>query len=93
MKEHRRGERKGRRHENAARPAPRTPPEAATGREGDYFFRRRDEASTVTVHLGDGTSHRGVIEYYDRDLVKLVPPRGPGLLLRKSEIRYIADDD
>jgi hypothetical protein len=92
-----RGERGDRRERGRRAPSDRsssrTPPDAATGREAQWFFRRRDEESTVTVHLGDGTSHSGVIEYYDRDLVKLVPPRGPGLLLRKSEIRYITDAD
>lgn len=77
----------------AGRPAPRTPPEESTGREASYLFRKREKAAPVVVKLQDGTEHRGVIEYFDRDVLKLVRPEGPGLLLRKTEIRYIVDVD
>jgi sRNA-binding regulator protein Hfq len=75
------------------RPAPRTPPEESTGGEASYLFRKREKAAPVVVLLEDGTEHRGVIEYFDRDVIKLVRPEGPGLLLRKTEIRYIADTE
>jgi hypothetical protein len=85
----------GRRTKVRSRPAgrggPRTPPEEATGREADFLFRWRESTTPVVVQLIDGTEHRGVIEYFDRDLIKLVPPSGPGLLLRKADIRYIGE--
>jgi len=46
----------------------------------------------MVVHLQTGEAIRGTIEYYDADMVKIVPPKGPGRFLRKSVIMMIHPD-
>lgn len=70
----------------------RQPPPEVTGEEARYLHSVRENADPLTAHLVDGEAFRGVVEYYDTDVIKLVPDRGPGRLLRKREIRYLAED-
>jgi sRNA-binding regulator protein Hfq len=69
----------------------RAPPPPATGEETTFFEVRRASGRLVSVHLRDGTEIVGRITYHDRDLVKLERNEGPHLLVRKTDIRYIAD--
>jgi hypothetical protein len=85
--------RKGKPPKRPGRPGRKQPPPEGTGREAEYLFRLRDRQTTVTVHLVNGKTVDGVIEYYDRDMVKVVPAEGPGFFFRKEEIRYIHETD
>ena len=69
----------------------RPPPPPATGEEATFLEVRRSSGNPVSVHLRDGNVLVGRITYHDRDLIKLERADGPHLLLRKSDIRYIAD--
>lgn len=46
----------------------------------------------MVVELLDGRAVRGVIRYYDRDMIKLEGPTGPGLFIRKQDIRHMAPE-
>ncbi len=46
----------------------------------------------MVVQLLDGEEIRGVIEYYDRDMIKINRTDGPNLFIRKAHIRYIYKD-
>jgi hypothetical protein len=44
------------------------------------------------VRLVDGREVEGVIEYFDRDMVKVTRPEGPHVFVRKSDIRYMYEE-
>ncbi len=47
----------------------RSPPPDATGDEAAYLAKLREQRTIVAVQLLDGTVLRGLIEYYDRDMI------------------------
>ena len=65
------------------------PPPEFTGAEAAYLFRNKEARSPMVVRLADGEEVRGIIEYYDRDMVKINRTEGPNLFIRKSQIRYM----
>ena len=65
------------------------PPPEFTGAEAAYLFRNKEARSSMVVRLADGEEVRGIIEYYDRDMVKINRTEGPNLFIRKSQIRYM----
>ncbi len=69
----------------------RPPPPPATGEEAAFLEVRRSSGDPVAVHLIDGEVVVGRITYHDRDMIKVERAEGPHLVLRKSDIRYIAD--
>lgn len=75
-----------------SRPPARVPPSESTGREVAFLQASRESSAPVVVHLRDGFEARGVIVYYDDDVIKLERAVGPGVLIRKRDIRYVAED-
>jgi sRNA-binding regulator protein Hfq len=67
-------------------------PPAATGQEAAYFQRVKDARSPVVVHLVNGSQVEGVVEYFDRDMIKITRPEGPHVFVRKADIRYMYED-
>jgi len=55
----------------------------------DYLLKNKESRTPMVVHLIDGEIVRGVIEYYDRDMVKINRDQGPNLFIRKAIIRYM----
>jgi len=43
----------------------------------------------MVVRLVNGQQFEGVIEYFDRDMIKVTRPEGPHVFVRKSDIRYM----
>jgi sRNA-binding regulator protein Hfq len=76
------------------RPQRRTPPPDATGDEAAYFAVLREKKTPVAVQLLDGTEFRGVIEYYDRDMLKVnrLDGSGPNVFVRKKHVRMIWEE-
>jgi sRNA-binding regulator protein Hfq len=72
-------------------PGRRKAPPPATGREAAYLLQVKDARATVVVHLTDGRNVEGVVEYFDRDMVKITRSEGPHVFVRKSEIRYLEE--
>jgi small nuclear ribonucleoprotein (snRNP)-like protein len=71
----------------------RGPPPEFTGAEAAYLFRNKEARTPMVVRLSDGEIVHGVIEYYDRDMVKINRTEGPNLFIRKSQIRYMHRGD
>jgi hypothetical protein len=69
----------------------RTPPPASTGKEQRYLKELKEARTAVVAELTDGRSVEGVIEYFDRDMVKITRPEGPHFFVRKSDIRYLRE--
>src|SRR5262245_36873795 len=78
----------------AERPHRRTPPPDATGDEAAYLAKLREQRTIVAVQLLDGTVFRGVIEYYDRDMLKVnrVDGGGPNVFVRKKHVRFLWEE-
>ncbi len=70
----------------------RTPPPESTGAEANYLNKNKEARTPMVVALLDGEKIRGVIEYYDRDMIKINRDGGPNLFIRKTNIRYIHKD-
>ena len=76
------------------RPQRRSPPPDATGDESAYLAKLREKRTVVAVELLDGTVFRGLIEYYDRDMLKVnrVDGGGPNVFVRKKYVRMMWED-
>lgn len=72
-------------------PKRRMPPPDHTGREAEYLLEHKDARTPIVVELLDGERFRGVIEYYDRDMIKLTRDDGPNVFIRKVHIRYLEE--
>lgn len=70
----------------------RLPPSDQTGAEATYLSKSKEDRTPMVVHLVDGEIVRGVIEYYDRDMIKINRTEGPNLFIRKTTIRYMHED-
>ena len=68
-----------------------TPPES-TGAEANYLFKNKEASTAMVLRLSDGDEVRGIIEYYDRDMIKINRTTGPNLFIRKDQIRYMYKD-
>jgi sRNA-binding regulator protein Hfq len=69
--------------------ARRTPPPETTGIETEYLSVKREKEIPMVVELLDGKEVRGVIQYFDRDMIKIEGDHGPGLFIRKRDIRHM----
>jgi len=72
----------------------RTPPPEGTGDEAAYFAWLREKRTPVAVEMLDGTVFRGIIEYYDRDMIKVnrLDGIGPNVFVRKKHVRVMWEE-
>ena len=74
-----------------AGPAPSkkpTPPEV-THAENFYWIKQMQSRTPMVIVLEDGESLRGIIEWYDRDCIKLTRQGSPNLMVFKRTIKYV----
>jgi|ERR1700683_680480 sRNA-binding regulator protein Hfq len=64
-----------------------TPPEQ-THAESFYWVKQMQARTSMTVVLDDGETLHGVVEWYDRDCIKLTRFGSPNLLIYKQYIKY-----
>lgn len=72
-------------------PMPRkkpAPPEQ-THAENFYYVKQMQARTPVAVVLSDGEVLRGIVEWYDRDCIKLTRYGSPNLLVYKHCIKYL----
>jgi hypothetical protein len=72
--------------------ARRSAPPESTGAEVNYLFKNKEARTAMVLRLEGGDEVRGIIEYYDRDMIKINRQSGPNLFIRKSQIRYMYKD-
>ena len=70
----------------------RVPPEQ-TNAEQYYYLKQMTDRTLIVVKLVDGEEICGVIEWYDKDCIKLNRDDGPNLLIPKHSIKYIFKQD
>jgi host factor-I protein len=72
------------------RPQRRKPaPPDQTNAESFYYVKQMQARTPMVVVLDDGETVRGIIEWYDRNCVKVHRAGEPNLLIMKSSIRYM----
>ena len=64
------------------------PPEQ-TNAENFYYLKQMQGRTPMVVVLDQGETIRGVIEWYDKNCIKVHRANEPNLLIMKSAIRYI----
>lgn len=67
------------------------PPEQ-THAENFYWIKQMQARTPVVIILSDGESLHGVVEWYDRDCIKLTRYGNPNVLLYKHCIKYLYKD-
>lgn len=75
----------GQRIQRAKKP---TPPDQ-TNAESFYYIKQMQARTPMVVVLDTGESIRGVIEWYDKDCIKVHRSGEPNLLIMKRAIRYM----
>lgn len=65
-----------------------TPPDQ-TNAESFYYIKQMQARTPMVVVLDDGQEIRGVIEWYDRNCIKVHRASEPNLLIMKSCVRYM----
>lgn len=73
------------------KPASRRAPPELTGREGEWWIALKESGRSIEVRLADGETLRGTVTYMDLSVIKLAPPDGPTRLIRKKDIRWVAE--
>ena len=64
------------------------PPEQ-TNAENFYYIKQMQARTPMVVVLQDGEQLRGVIEWYDKNCIKLHRQSGPNLLIYKPCVKYL----
>jgi sRNA-binding regulator protein Hfq len=74
---------------SAAAPRPRRVPPEQTNAESFYYLKQMNSKTPMVVVLQDGEEIRGIIEWYDKNCLKLNRVDRPNLLLLKHNIKYL----
>lgn len=67
----------------------RTSPPEQTNAENFYYLKQMQSKTPMSIVLRDGEILKGVIEWYDKDCLKVNREGDPNLLLFKSNIKYM----
>ncbi|HKQ61897.1 MAG TPA: hypothetical protein VJS92_11445 [Candidatus Polarisedimenticolaceae bacterium] len=72
-------------------PGRRQPPPEVTGEESRYLAAIVERGAAVSLALRDGSTVAGRLLGFDRQTLRLVPADGGELVLRRSEVRWLAE--
>lgn len=67
------------------------PPEQ-TSAENFYYLKQMQARTPMVVQLDNGEAIHGVIEWYDKNCIKVHRGNAPNLLIMKSAVRYMYKD-
>jgi host factor-I protein len=77
---------------NGPAPSKKPAPPEVTHAENFYWVKQMQSRTPMVVVLESGESLRGIIEWYDRDCIKLTRTGEPNLMLFKRVIKYVYKD-
>ena len=80
--------REGSPKKNLAPPKKAVPPDQ-TNAENFYYMKQMQAKTTMVLVMKDGEKLTGVIEWYDKDCLKVNREGAPNLLVFKSNIKYM----
>lgn len=69
-----------------------TPPEQ-TNAENFYYVKQMQNRTPMVVVLNDGEEIHGVIEWYDKNCIKVNRKSAPNLLIFKPSIKYMFKEE
>jgi host factor-I protein len=69
-------------------PKKSTPPDQ-TNAENFYYIKQMQSKTPMTIVLKDGETLKGIIEWYDKNCLKVNREGDPNLLIYKSNIKYM----
>lgn len=75
----------------ASQPKKKIPPEQ-TNAESFYYKKQMDTHTPMVIVLQDNEKIFGIIEWYDKNSIKLHRDEGPNLLILKHNIKYMYKD-
>ena len=64
-------------------------PPDQTNAENFYYLKQMQSKTVMSIVLRDGEVLKGVIEWYDKDCLKVNREGAPNLLVFKSNIKYM----
>lgn len=67
----------------------RTAPPEQTHAETFYYLKQMQSRTPMVVVMDDGEILHGVIEWYDRDCIKVNRVNAPNLLIMKKAVKYM----
>ncbi len=73
-------------------PSKKPAPPEVTHAENFYWVKQMQSRTPMLVVLESGEELRGVIEWYDRDCIKLTRQGAPNLMIFKRFIKYVSKD-
>jgi sRNA-binding regulator protein Hfq len=76
-------------HNGPQPPHKKPAPPDQTSAEGFYWVKQMQSRTPMVVVLTDGEVLHGVIEWYDRDCIKLTRFGSPNLLIYKQVLKYV----
>jgi host factor-I protein len=77
---------------NGPVPSKKPAPAEVTHAENFYWVKQMQSHTPMAVVLEGGEVLRGVVEWYDRDCIKLTRNGAPNLLIFKRVIKYVYKD-
>lgn len=70
----------------------RVPPEQ-THAENFYYVKQMNNQTPMIIRLVNGEELRGVIDWYDKDCIKVNRPGAPSLVIYKCNITYLFKEE
>jgi host factor-I protein len=77
---------------NGPMPSKKPAPPELTHAENFYWVKQMQSRTPMTVVMESGDTLHGIIEWYDRDCIKLTREGAPNLMIFKRHIRYVHKD-
>ncbi len=68
-------------------------PTDQTNAENFYYVKQMQNRTPMVIVLKDGEQLHGIIEWYDKNCIKVNRASGPNLLVLKHNIKYMYKED
>src|SRR6266852_2592417 len=77
---------------NGPVPSKKPAPPEITHAENFYWIKQMQSRTPMAIVLESGETLHGVVEWYDRDCIKLTRQGSPNLMIFKRTIKYVHKD-
>jgi sRNA-binding regulator protein Hfq len=79
-------------HNAGPAPSKKPAPPEITHAENFYWIKQMQSRTPMVVVLENGEALHGIVEWYDRDCIKLTRQGSPNLMIFKRTIKYVHKD-
>ena len=79
-------------HSAGPAPSKKPAPPEITHAENFYWIKQMQSRTPMVVVLEDGEVLRGIVEWYDRECIKLTRQGSPNVMVFKRTIKYVHKD-